>query len=628
MSAEPVWEFPRDGADQWRGFNDAGIEHFRGSPFGSLARETLQNSLDAAAAGRPVTVSFKYRDIPVREIPNVEQLKASFDQCLAMADAEGKKAKDFFTAAQKLLKGKTVPLLSIVEKNTTGMRGPCHNGTPYFAYVKASGQSKKEDGSEAGLGSYGIGKFAPFAVSDLRTIFVSTVFAEGRTYKQYTQGKALLMSHKNETDQTRQNVGYWGVRENCMPVEGVGSKLPGWLQRTRNPSDLADSLGTTVHVLGFHTGREWKNLLIASVLENFFGAIWKGRLIVEVEATSISKESVRELFDKKAIRDALEGSKGQPEAFDNSKSYFGTLAATEDVFVEDQENRELGNCEMRVVLGDELPKRVAILRNGMLITDQMDRLKRFGDFKEFAAVIECHSKKGNELLRDMEPPKHNDFEPARLSPDEQPRGQRAIFELGRWAREMLKRHARDPVSDISDVKELADYFPDDSEQTGGGKGEEINPIGKIEIRAQPFKRKPAVIQADEDGTQGGSGRQGGGGGGGGSGGGAGASPGRGVGGSGKKSSRILPLNNVRSVVLSDKRRRVAATPEFSGDMELVLYEAGADTDRELKVVKTSNGKLRNGVIRNLKGKRGNRIVLDVELDVPFHGAMKVIAHAI
>ena len=173
---------------------------------------------------------------------------------------------------------------------------------------------------------------------------------------------------------------------------------------------------------------------------------------------------------------------------------------------------------MRVVLGDELPKRVAILRNGMLITDQMDRLKRFGDFKEFSAVIECHSKKGNELLRDMELPKHNDFEPDRLSPDEQPRGQRAIFELGRWAREMLKRHARDPISDISDVKELADYFPEDSEQTGGDKGEEINPIGKIEIRAQPFKRKPAVIQSDDDGTQGGSKQQGKGGGGGGGGG--------------------------------------------------------------------------------------------------------------
>jgi hypothetical protein len=63
-------------------------------------------------------------------------------------------------------------------------------------------------------------------------------------------------------------------------------------------------------------------------------------------------------------------------------------------------------------------------------------------------------------------------------------------------------------------------------------------------------------------------------------------------------------------------------------MELAVYEAGADTDRELKIVKSSTGKIRNGVIRGVNGKRGNRISIDIELDAPFHGAMKVIAHAI
>ena len=310
----------------------------------------------------------------------------------------------------------------------------------------------------------------------------------------------------------------------------------------------------------------------------------------QVEGTSIAKETVAELFEKKSIRDSLEGHKGQPEGFDNAKWYFHTLCAAEDVFTENQENRELGNCEMRIMLGDELPKRVAILRNGMLITDQMDRLKRFGDFKEFAAIIECHSKKGNELLRDMEPPKHNDFEPDRLSPAEQPRGQRALIDLGRWARDMLKRHARDPISDVTDVKELSDYFPDDDQQTGGDEDGEINPTGKIEIRAQPFKRKPIVIQAEDEGSQGG--RNGGNGSGGGGGGGG---NGRGAGAAGKRSSKIVPLNNVRSIAVSDKRRRVAVTPDFTGDVDLLVYEAGADTDRQLKVVKTSNGKVRNGL---------------------------------
>jgi hypothetical protein len=433
MSSEIGWEFPVDSADQWKGFNDAGIEHFRGVPFASLARELLQNSLDATAK-KPVVISFKIRDVPVQEIPGVGELKTAIQRCLSTADREGKKAKDFFIAAEKALKAKSVSVLSVAEKNTTGMRGPCQNGTPYFAYVKATGQSKKDNESaEAGLGSYGIGKFAPFTVSNLRTIIVSTVFEEGGNYKQYTQGKALLMSHQDEKNQTRQNIGYWGIRKNCMPVEGSDSELSGWVQRARKKSDLADNVGTTVHIIGFLATKEWENTLTASIIENYFGAVWKGRLVVQVGAISISRETLAELFDRKSVRDALSGTKGEPEGFDNAKCYFDTLVATEEVFIEDQENRELGNCEMRIVLRDNLPKRVAILRNGMFITDQMDRLKRFGDFKEFAAVIECHSKKGNILLRDMEPPKHDDFEPERLSPEDQPRGQRAITELSRWA---------------------------------------------------------------------------------------------------------------------------------------------------------------------------------------------------
>ena len=283
---------------------------------------------------------------------------------------------------------------------------------------------------------------------------------------------------------------------------------------------------------------------------------------------------------------------------------------------------------MRIVLSEGFPKRVAILRNGMLITDQLDRLKRFGDFKEFAAVIECQSTKGNELLRDMEPPKHNSFEPELLSSEDRPRGQRAMVQLAQWAREMLRRHARDPISEITDVRELADYFADVGDEDGGGKGEEVNPIGKIDIRAQPLKRRPVVIHTDEPGDEGGTGQRDPGEGGAGGGKGAGAGQGQGKGGSGKKSDKTVELNNVRSVLLSGKRRRVAATPAFSGMMELVVYEAGADTDRRLNIVKSSAGKIRSGIVRNLNAKRGSRITVEVELDAPFYGAMKVAAYAI
>jgi hypothetical protein len=625
MTADIGWEFPIDEADQWEGFNHPGIEHFRSNPFGSLAREIIQNSLDAAS-GTLVEVAFELKEVPAKEIPGLDQLTRALNQCSKAEATENKKAKEFFATAQRILKSKSIPVLTIRESKTTGVRGPCKKGTAYFAFMKATGLSKKElNEGDTGLGSYGIGKFAPFAVSQLRTVFVSTVYQEGRSYNQLTQGKALLTSHVDERDRTHQATGYWGVRKACMPVEGADVKLPRWLQRCAKSADLAKSLGTTFHVLGFNAVVNWDKVLIASVLENFFGAIWRGRLAVRVGPELITKETINDIFDKKGWEAYLTDMTGEPEAFNNAKHYLQTLVGTEEVLIEAQENRELGLCEIRIAVGEELPKRVAILRNGMFITDQLDRLKRFGDYKEFAAVVECQNKNGNELLRDMEPPKHDNFEPKLLPVAEQPKGLRSLTELGKWVREMLKRHARDPVADVSEVRELADYFGDDSpDDQSGAKGEEVNPIGVIQVRAQPIKRKPVVVRDEEIGDDGGGGKVEGGGGGG-DGGGKGA--GKGTGGKGSVSSKLIELNNVRSVPLSDKRRRVAMTPSFSGKMQLLLYEAGADTDRRLNVVKCTIGKVRQGAI-NITASKGERLVFDVDLDANFSGAMKVSGHAV
>ena len=67
-----------------------------------------------------------------------------------------------------------------------------------------------------------------------------------------------------------------------MPVEGGHADLRKWLQRSPKSTDLEKNLGTTFHILGFSAVKDWEKILIASVLENFFGAIWRGRLSVTV----------------------------------------------------------------------------------------------------------------------------------------------------------------------------------------------------------------------------------------------------------------------------------------------------------------------------------------------------------
>lgn len=105
-------------------------------------------------------------------------------------------------------------------------------------------------------------------------------------------------------------------------------------------------------------------------------------------------------------------------------------------------------------------------------------------------MVQCLSTSGNELLRAMEPPRHDDFEPARLATEGQRRrGRRALNELGTWVREMLKRHAKDPVSDVTAIDELSQYLGDE-ESGGGSEGEDTNPEGKLIFRAKPLTQAP------------------------------------------------------------------------------------------------------------------------------------------
>ena len=61
MTSRIGWRFPPTNGGQADGFNDPGIAHFNGLPLTSLARETIQNSLDARGTlGTPVHVPLSW----------------------------------------------------------------------------------------------------------------------------------------------------------------------------------------------------------------------------------------------------------------------------------------------------------------------------------------------------------------------------------------------------------------------------------------------------------------------------------------------------------------------------------------------------------------------------------------
>lgn len=216
MTQSIGFRFPYDQSDQWDGFNDSGIEHFSGDPYVHLGREVVQNTLDARPEGTsaPAHIMIQVIDVPTGSIPDLPTFRSTLAACRLAAENESEKAQIFFENALELLSKNKIAVLKISDYNTTGVRGPCENGTPYFALLKASGQSKKNQTTAAG--SFGIGKYAPFAVSALRTVFVTTVWEDNGSCHQYVQGKSILMSHKENNGKTREGVGFWGSRNDVF----------------------------------------------------------------------------------------------------------------------------------------------------------------------------------------------------------------------------------------------------------------------------------------------------------------------------------------------------------------------------------------------------------------------------
>jgi hypothetical protein len=636
------WYHPVDEADQTDGYNDSGIAHFSTSPVTSLAREVHQNSLDAGDnSGEPVIVRIKMRDVPTSEIPNIDELKSNLTLCYTAAELESEKARAFFKGAIDQLSKNKTSVLEISDFNTRGMRGPSIKGNPFHAFMKGKGLTIKEDpdGNEnsGASGSHGIGKNAPYAVSKIRTIFISTVYEAENQLVQLTQGKSILISHDDSDKEHRQGVGYWGLKEKCQPVSGELSNIPEWLLRSTSKNLSESDKGSKLSILCFDAVSNWKEYLAVSVAENFFGSIYDGKLRVEIEDDYVlDASSIGDFLENESIRALIEREeiKNEPEQFNNCRSYLAALQGGVEVFKETSEMNVLGLCEVKILLGEGLPKKVCIIRNGMYITDSLSGLKSFSDFKEFVAVFRCMSKKGNELLRKMEPPRHDDFEPdLLLTKEEQRRGKAALSDIARWVRESLKRHAKDPVDDVTELDELKDFFGEEGSGETGKGVEEINPYGEVIIRLKPISNKVKSNQVidNEPGNDPGGESLGGEGGGGdeGKGGGDGlGGVGPGAGGTGGGMQKTLAeINNIRAVLVGSNSRRLSFTAMKSGKLSVYIKEAGADSDYDTKVVKTNLGQVKSGGVE-IDVKAGERVTLTLDLDQNYSGALKVVAYEI
>ena len=617
--------------------NDASQEHFTGHRLSSVARELGQNTNDARSDkakenDQPAVISFKKISVDAKDIPDLIGLKEKLNGSLDYAKnhLENEDLTSFYTKALSTAELKRIPVLRVSDWNTRGLEGPFEGTTPVVAFAKGKGISKKS--SKSSGGSRGIGKNAIFTISDLRTLFFSTCSLNKKSNKQeiLSQGKAVLISDIHN-EEIRKGTGYWG-RKGAKAVSGEKS-LPGWLKRSGHIPDIADIRGLSLFAIGFNQGPKWHFKLAASALSTFFSAIQQGFLEFQIKdgnhQLTINKASYFQFFENKSILNELDDD--EKVSFNKAKCYAGILrdadAGKPNIIVEHFQNSKMGKFRLCILVKDDLPRRVALIRTGMLITESMPYLQRFSG-KDFAAVLQARTEKGMEFLRSLEGAEHNALEPDRID-DKKHResAKRTLFEITKRARAALDKHIKIEVEDSDDIDELAQYFPFELGEGNEDKEKnELNPLGLLKLTPKPIHKPKMEIRSpeggdegdDEDGDGNGENENGGDG-----------NEGSGSGQGDKKIQKRVPvtISNVRAVLLHGDatKRRLSFSVDNGGDFNVAVYIAGSDEDESISILNASPGIAENGQIKFVDVTPKSRIVTDIEMSSSFQGALKAYA---
>ena len=561
------WSFPSNNHGDVNGISNSGIETFQGTPLKSLAREICQNSLDASLDESPVTVDFISFELSKEEIPGAEDLCDAFNRSLAFW--EPKKAQDFFNTALEVMNAEKIPFLRISDFNTTGLCGSDGEyNTPWCNLTKSSGASDKAVTSG---GSFGIGKYAPFACSSFRTVFYSTLDKDG---KSAYQGISRITSFRNDNNEITSGVGYWGG-ENNAPVFNRQLALDPAYSRPKGKT------GTDVYIAGFRKSVDWKSDIVASILDGFLYAIYTGKLVVHVDDITIDNEHLTDLCDD--YKEYLT---------ENANNYYEILTTTQSV---DIDFKNMGLIRLWIAIRPDRPdmhRKVAMIRKtGMKI---MDKGGISGNIP-FAGVMLIEGEKINDFLRSLENPQHTKWEPDRCTRGRQ-YAQNIIRDLISFIKDELEKLKPEDDSDEVDPS-VGEYLPDESDGEGadGRQEEEVisNTIKSVEVTISRPKASSGTQAANgkdaeagdereeaesNDGT--GSGHNGGRGGGTRSGDGDGRGDGKGPHKEGKKKNlvSILPLK-ARVVCLSKDRGEYSVTfvPSISADNGYIELFMSAET---------------------------------------------------
>lgn len=439
------WRFIANQNSMFSGINDAGIETFTADLTRSLVRETIQNALDAAIPGYAgaTRVEFSLFQLPVEEIPDVGRLRAAVTMCRD-SNREEPDAYRFFARAAGTLDGSSIAVLRISDQGTVGLEGSdtCAKGTGWSRLVKESGSSNK--GKDSG-GSFGIGKSAAFACSDLRTVFYSSLDVQGLPSNI---GVAKLISFQDPDLGWTTGVGYYSEDERYVAMRELAALHEGYRRKAS---------GTDIYILGMHMDGDFKTAFIRAVLLDFMVSVVKGKLEVVIQDEQIDRGTLAQYM---ARLDPHES-----EAIKALLIYHHILTSPDpDILRIPLDSRVYGQrygfsdgeCTLYLKEGEGFGRKILITRSaGMRILEQ----DRISGSIEFYGVLIIDGEKMNETFKKMEVPSHDAWGPGRCREDREVCAG-ALRDLKKYLKEQVLRNFGKANSASIDAFGASDFLPD------------------------------------------------------------------------------------------------------------------------------------------------------------------------
>jgi hypothetical protein len=461
------WDFPSNGGGETDGFNNSSIDTFIGRRVFSLIRETIQNSMDARTTPtKPVRICFSLDEVKKNEASGISELVPYLNLAAKTAEEqhgdEHSGTKFFRRAVKQIESSENIIFFSIHDFETTGLTGPTESGKgkpgAWLALVKGSGLSIKN--APGSLGSFGHGSKAPFAISQLRTVFYfSRIFQDSKVETRF-QGKSILQSMETKNGEMTQGTGYFGHKQKCMPV--LNEEIPDWVSKLRNMygAGTGTSLLVPFPELGTSPDDFWRDIKI-SILSNFYYAIRQGNLEIGLGAEEIiSSLNLSECLDNLLIdisQKTIDEAQELREELRSAITIQYPSIEKHGILI----SKSFGDVEWYMRIGQDIDWRnVGVARqNGMLISRRAKNLEKFTGTKPFDMFLCVVGQSGSQILRAAENPAHTEFEFDRITdPIDRKNKLKDYSDFTREIRDLIRIHAAIDSSAEVFTNDLDDFF--------------------------------------------------------------------------------------------------------------------------------------------------------------------------